>query len=75
MLERGLIPVHRLAREAIAFEITARSRAKLTYLAPVAGFPGFARALARTLEDLRLNSITIDEVNAIGRSGPDLARS
>ena len=73
MLERGLVPVHRLAREAIAFEITARSRAKLTYLAPVAGFPGFARALARTLEDLRLNSVTIDEIGAIGRSGPDLA--
>ena len=52
MLKRGLAPVRRVAREAIAAEITARSRAKLTYLAPVSAFPGFARALARTLEDL-----------------------
>ncbi|WP_216843139.1 PD-(D/E)XK nuclease family protein [Granulicella sp. S190] len=73
MMERGLSPVRRLAREAIAAEITARSRAKLSYLAPVAGFPGFARALARTLEDLRLNGITADELRSTGRSGPDLA--
>jgi ATP-dependent helicase/nuclease subunit B len=73
MVERGLSPVHRIAREAIAAEITARSRAKLSYLAPVAGFPGFARALARTLEDLRLNCITTGQLRAAGRSGPDLA--
>jgi hypothetical protein len=51
MVERGLSPVRRLTREAMAVEIAARSRAKLTYLAPVARFPGFARSLARTLED------------------------
>src|SRR5450759_2039685 len=62
MVERGFSPVHRIAREAIAAEITARSRAKLSYLAPVVGFPGFARALARTLEDIRLNRITTDEL-------------
>jgi hypothetical protein len=47
MVDRGLSPVHRIAREAIAAEITARSRAKLSYLAPVARFPGFVRAFAR----------------------------
>ena len=73
MIERGLSPVGRVAREAIAAEITARSRAKLSYLAPVSGFPGFARALARTFEDVRLNRITTDELRAAGRSGPDLA--
>ena len=73
MVERGLSPVRRIAREAIAAEITARSHAKLSYLAPVAKFPGFARALARTLEDLRLNRITTDQLRSTGRSGPDLA--
>jgi hypothetical protein len=73
MVERGLSPVRRIAREAIAAEIAARSRPKLSYLAPVAGFPGFARALARTLEDLRLNRIATDKLRATGRSGPDLA--
>ena len=58
MLKRGLAPVRRVAREAIAVEITARSRGKLTYLAPVSAFPGFARALARTLEDLRLDGVS-----------------
>ena len=64
--------VHRLAREAIAFEIL-QITCKAHIPCPVAGFPGFTRALARTLEDLRLNSVTIDEIGAIGRSGPDLA--
>jgi len=73
MLRRGLAPVRRVAREAIAAEITARLRAKLTYLAPVSAFPGFARALARTLEAVRLDDIPIDKLRAAGRSGPDLA--
>jgi hypothetical protein len=73
MVERGLSPVRRVAREAIAAEITERSRAQLSYLAPVVGFPGFARALARTLEDLRLNRITAADLRSTGRSGPDLA--
>jgi hypothetical protein len=50
MAERGLSPIPRIAREAIAGEITARARSKLGYLAPVAGFPGFARALAALLK-------------------------
>src|SRR5436190_3022048 len=73
MVERGLSPVRRLTREAMAVEITARSRAKLTYLTPVARFPGFARALARTPEDLRLSGITPSQIHSTGRSGPDLA--
>jgi hypothetical protein len=73
MLRRGLAPVRRVAREAIAAEISARLRARLTYLAPVSAFPGFARALARTLEALRLDDISVDELRSAGRSGPDLA--
>lgn len=73
MVKRGLVPVRRVAREAIAVEITARSRKSLTYLAPVSAFPGFARALARTLEALRLDDIPLDELQSTGRSGPDLA--
>jgi len=36
----ALAPVRRIAREAIAIEITPRSRAKLTYLAPSPRFRG-----------------------------------
>jgi hypothetical protein len=61
------------SREAIAVEVTARSLPKLSYLAPVAKFPAFARAPARSLEDLRLNAITTKELHSTGRSGPDLA--
>ncbi len=73
MLRRGLAPVRRIAREAMSAEITARLRGKLTYLAPVSAFPGFARALARTLEAVRLDDISVDELRSAGRSGPDLA--
>ena len=73
MLKRGLVPVRRVAREAIAVQITARLRTKLAYLAPVSAYPGFARALARTLEDLRLDDISLDALRSAGRSGSDLA--
>jgi hypothetical protein len=45
----------------------------LSYFGPVAGMPGFPKALARTLEDLALAGITAKPVRRIGDSGPDLA--
>jgi RecB family exonuclease len=52
---RGLTAVGRLVREALAARVAAQT--PLTYLKPVARFPGFPRALAETFEDLRLNGI------------------
>jgi CRISPR/Cas system-associated exonuclease Cas4 (RecB family) len=67
----GLVPVGRIVREALAARVTART--ELTYLKPVAPFPGFPRALADTFEELRLNRITPEQLRACGQSGPDLA--
>jgi CRISPR/Cas system-associated exonuclease Cas4 (RecB family) len=56
MNRRGLVPVGRVVREALAARVTAKiTHSRLTYFGPVAGFPGFPRALAETFEELRLN--------------------
>ncbi|MCU1233154.1 MAG: ATP-dependent nuclease subunit B-like protein [Candidatus Solibacter sp.] len=72
---RALTPVGRVVREALAARVAAEAarRGELQYLMPVAGFPGFPRALAETFEELRLNGIGPDEVRECGQSGPDLA--
>ncbi len=72
---RALIPVGRFVREALAARVTARAmeRSELTYLRPVAAFPGFPRALTATFEELRLNAVDLDRLRACGESGPDLA--
>jgi CRISPR/Cas system-associated exonuclease Cas4 (RecB family) len=69
--QRGLVPVRRIAREALAALVTARARLK--YFAPVAQYPGFPRALASTLETVRLNGITAEQLRALGDQGVDLA--
>jgi ATP-dependent helicase/nuclease subunit B len=55
LYSRGFAPLSRLAHEALAAR--AIHQAHLTYFAPVAAYPGFPRALARTLRDLRLGRI------------------
>ena len=60
MAERGLAPLSGLGREAVAARVTqiALAQNKLVYFHPVAALPGFARALARTLVELRLARVT-----------------
>ena len=72
---RALVPVGRLVREALAARVTqeAASGGRLAYLGPVAGFPGFPRALADTFEELRLNTVPLDQLRDCGESGADLA--
>jgi ATP-dependent helicase/nuclease subunit B len=73
---RGLVPVGKFVREALAARVTAEAlqRGELTYLRPVAKFPGFPRALTATFEELRLNPVEPERLRACGESGPDLAR-
>lgn len=71
MNRRGLVPVGRVVREALAARVAAS--ADLTYLRPVAGFPGFSRALTDTFEELRLNGVQPEDLRRCGQSGPDLA--
>ena len=72
---RALVPVGRIVREALAARVTQEAVAAggLSYLGPVAGFPGFPRALAATFEELRLNEVPLDQLRACGESGADLA--
>lgn len=69
MAERGLAPLTGLGREAVAARITqkALARGELAYFHPVAALPGFARALARTIVELRLARVSPEQLT------PDLA--
>jgi RecB family exonuclease len=72
---RAMAPVGRMVREALAARVAAEAARKgeLRYLMPVAGFPGFPRALTETFEEMRLNGVGAEHVRACGQSGPDLA--
>jgi RecB family exonuclease len=72
---RALVPVGRTVREALAARVTQAAAAAggLSYLGPVAGFPGFPRALASTFEELRLNAAPRERLRECGESGADLA--
>jgi ATP-dependent helicase/DNAse subunit B len=56
----ALAPISRLGMEALAARIvhTALASKRLPYFAPVAQTPGFARALAKTITELRLQNAT-----------------
>src|SRR5258705_5995932 len=64
-----------LGAEAVAARavFAATRDGSLRYFAPVAGLPGFPRALARTLQELRLAGITPDAVRGGGPARADLA--
>lgn len=62
---------HPIARETLAASLGRH--AKLEYLRQSAAFPGFARALGRTLQELRLSRVPPARLRQAGRSGPDLA--
>jgi ATP-dependent helicase/nuclease subunit B len=76
LLRRELVPVGRYVREALAARVTADAlkEGELTYLGPVARFPGFPRALTQTFEELRLNAVDFDRLKGCAQSGADLAR-
>jgi ATP-dependent helicase/nuclease subunit B len=72
---RGLALCTPLGAEAVAaraaFE-AARRRA-VRHMAPVISCPGFPRALAATLNDLRQAGVSAETVRTLPESGPDLA--
>jgi RecB family exonuclease len=76
MATLGLGPLSRLGREAVAARVVhaARAESELRYFHPVAGLPGFARALANTIGELRLAGIRPGDLTGQGESGQDLAR-
>src|SRR5262245_31687232 len=62
--------------EAIAARAVfdARMAGELTYFEPVASMPGFPKALARTLHELRLAGLPPSDLEGAGPGGGDLAR-
>ncbi len=72
----GIAPSTMLGTEAVAARVSfdAVRAGTLTYFRDVAGMPGFPRALARTLADLRLAGVAATDVPRAGAPGADLAR-
>src|SRR4051794_19541386 len=70
-----LAPVTYLGSEAVAARATfdAERDAALAYFAPVARTPGFPRALARTLQELRLAQVEASRLRDLPLGGGDLA--
>jgi ATP-dependent helicase/nuclease subunit B len=75
LAERRLAPISGLGLEAVAARIAyeARKAGDLKYFKPVAGLPGFSRALAKTLGDLRMARVQPDHLLAGGLAEKDLA--
>ena len=72
----GIAPSSPLAREAVAARAAfdARSAGALPYFGPVAATPGFSRALARTLGELRAARVGAERLQALPLGGRDLAQ-
>ncbi len=73
--ERGLAPLNALGAEALVVRAIylVRRESHLAYFEPVASSPGFARAVARTLRELRIHGVTPRQVASTGEPGRDLA--
>ncbi len=69
------VPATALTRDAVAARAVQRvaDAGALGYFAPVATRPGFARAVARTVEALRLDRVPPADVGALAAVGPALA--
>jgi CRISPR/Cas system-associated exonuclease Cas4 (RecB family) len=73
LLADGLAPASRLTLEAICARVvhTLRAANALGRFTPIADRPGLPRALARTLDELRMGRVDLAELTALD---PDVAR-
>ncbi len=76
LARRGTTPSTSLVTDAVATRAAfdAAQTEALGYFAPVVGTPGFPRALARTLAELRGAALSSGAVGALPLVGADLAR-
>src|SRR5208283_4755760 len=74
LADAGLAPADGLAAEAVAARAVFRlaPSGALGHFEPVLNRPGFSRALARTLIELRWNDIAVDDLRALGGAGEAL---
>ena len=70
---RGRAPAGGLSVEAIAARAIHLVGDELRYFGPVARRPGFPRAVARTIHELRMNAVASDALATLGAGGADLA--
>jgi CRISPR/Cas system-associated exonuclease Cas4 (RecB family) len=75
LARRGAAPATALGVEAVAARVSfeAERDGALGYFAPVARLPGFARALAATLGELRLGEVAPGALEALGGAARDVA--
>ncbi len=75
LADAGLVPAEGLALEAVAARtaFALRDDPALAWFAPVADRPGFPRALAQTMAELRMAGIGADALGAVEPGGPALA--
>src|SRR3984885_1653636 len=71
----GVAPSSAVGAEALAVRAAyeAATRNELPYFAPVANFPGFGRATAATINNLRSAGIPAEALKRLEESGPDNA--
>lgn len=71
----GIAPGSAVGAEALAARAAfeAMIRHDLQYFAPIAKFPGFARAAAATIGDLRVAGVTAEKLKTLEESGVDNA--
>ncbi|HMI92171.1 MAG TPA: hypothetical protein VK509_12435, partial [Polyangiales bacterium] len=76
LAERGLAPASGLGVEVLAAHCAfeAAREGALEYFLPVVHLPGFGRALARTLNELRMARVEATALARLGARGADLAR-
>jgi ATP-dependent helicase/nuclease subunit B len=76
LAQAKLAPISHLGTEALANRTIhgARRANELHYFEPVAQMPGFPRAAARTIAELRLEAVELPDLAATGAPGSDLAR-
>jgi hypothetical protein len=74
LARQGRAQLSRLSLEAIAARASHLLLAEgaLSYFSPIARRPGFARTITRTIEELRMNRVSLECVRGLPRGGPDL---
>ena len=75
MVAGGKAPASRLGVEAMVARVVhmLRKDGRIPYFAPVSDMPGFSKALATTLTELRVDGATSGELAAAGEPGKDLS--
>ena len=75
LIESGTAPASSLTFTAVVARAvhSLQAAGKLSYFKPVASRPGFPAAVARTLEELRMNQVDAGVIAQLDRGGKDLA--